>query len=591
MNSSQLRNFDLSIERGLRPPPNLEASLWAEHNVVLDSRTGPIGGLFSLQAMNYVREVIDTLGDNKTESVALMCSVQSLKSTVGIVTLARAIAVDPGPAMWVSQNQDEAKIMLRDRMMPIFRGSPTVRPAIPYGANKPSRWEVPFLTMPFYMAWGGSRARMQSKPIRWLFLDECDLYPENIAEAEDRCTAFWNSRTVYMSTPGDVGGSIHQKYLQGDQRMWHFRCVQCGHEQTPVWGAKDKPGGMKWFKGDTLDDVTPWYECGRCEFRYVDTPNNRRWISTQGRWISMNPNAVKEPRTVTSFTWNALISPMMSYKKLVISWLQAIEYQRMGILYPLKDFVTKRLAKPWDEYEYEKTWIPEPVLYEPTDKWELEHRRYLCADVQKDCLYYTCRAWSADGESRLIDEGKIIDFDELRAKQLELGVPDQCVCPDSGYESMLVYQQCSRYGWTAMKGEDVQNFKVKQGDVFVPALWKYGRLPQHVRFALRGGKPFKLLLFASQLAQDTLDLLIRGRGRPWSFTNTVSDTYKKHLGAYKRSVKRNSRGVPTPVWVYGKEDHLLACEREQVVCAVAGGQLQTQYDKNNREDKPDGSET
>ena len=107
----------------------------------------------------------------------------------------------------------------------------------------------------------------------------------------------------------------------------------------------------------------------------------------------------------------------ISWKKLVLEWLKAIEEKKKGNIEPTKAFIMKRLAQVWnEEVDLKADWQildDRKAAYDPEDEWEEEFRRFLTVDMQKDHFWYVCRAWAKGGASRLIEFGKFRAFDEI----------------------------------------------------------------------------------------------------------------------------------------------------------------------------------
>lgn len=600
---SQAAIIEQSIRGALRPPEDIPAHVWAERNYVVDGRAGSFSGEFTTANVGFIREPLDAIADNRLEAVVLMCAVQSLKSTTSHAVLARAIAEDPGPGMWVAQDEEEAKIMLRDRIVPSFRRSPRLAILLPGERHAITHRQVDFASMPLYMGWGGSEKRMQSKPIRWLFLDEPEQYPDNVKEAEDRTSTFWNSRTIYTGTPKLVDGILDREFKKGHRAFWEIPCMACGHWQFTHWGktwylrTEERPG-MRW----EAEDDEPWFECEACNHRHFDIAVVRHHFACEGRWAVQNPAALtpktvegqRAPRLRLSFTWNSITAPFMPWRKLRDQFVEASRFAEQGVMDYLQNFVNKRLGEPFDERHYEKQWIPEPVAYEPGGKWEKEQRRYMAVDVQADCRYYVVRAWAADGESRYIEAGRVVDGDAVRARQLALGVPDNLVAVDCGYDATKIYKECCQWGWFALKGDERDAFQQAEPDQEQRDLvaWVWGRIPEDKRQLLgivgsgtnlwkseRTGKVFGFIIFSSPAAMDVLDNLMRQSGR-WGYPKECPDFYREHIGAARRVTKWDNKGRRVHEWHYKKgKDHCLACEKMQVVCAIAGGQLKLEATK------------
>jgi hypothetical protein len=77
--------------------------------------------------------------------------------------------------MWVTATKDELREFLRDRLTPTFEGGRPVKDRM----AEPTLAGFAFDGMPFYAGCSGSKERLQSKPIRWLFCDEVRNYESN----------------------------------------------------------------------------------------------------------------------------------------------------------------------------------------------------------------------------------------------------------------------------------------------------------------------------------------------------------------------------------------------------------------------------
>jgi hypothetical protein len=109
---------------------------------------------------------MDDFANNTVRDIAVQCAAQSAKTQTVMNCACWAIAEDPGPAMWVTATKDELRDFLRDRLTPTFEDCPPVKARM----AEPTLTGFAFDGMPFYAGWSGSKARLQSKPIRWLFL-------------------------------------------------------------------------------------------------------------------------------------------------------------------------------------------------------------------------------------------------------------------------------------------------------------------------------------------------------------------------------------------------------------------------------------
>lgn len=82
--------------------------------------------------------------------------------------------------------KDEAKTFVRDRIKPTFDNCQPVSDQMISAES----YEFTFGAMPFYFTGAGSPSKLQSKPIRWLFLDEVQNYPKGALTNEGLVLTF-----------------------------------------------------------------------------------------------------------------------------------------------------------------------------------------------------------------------------------------------------------------------------------------------------------------------------------------------------------------------------------------------------------------
>ncbi len=529
-----------------------------------------------------------------------MCSAQSAKTQTIICLLAWAIAEDPGPCMWVMAAQDEAKTFAKTRLMPSLEQCPLIK--FPENRFDRTVLEINFPSMPLIINGANSKSKLQSKPIRWLFLDEVRNYPPGALEMVlKRTRAFWNARRVMISTPDLEDDAVHRSFLAGDQRHFYIECPKCKELQEMRWSTKRGDGtlaGMRW--DDTpethptegvwdFDKIAPTirFECVKCDHQIKDQPQQRRELIMSGRWIPHNTLA---PKDRVSFTWNAIIPLWVQWKDLVSEFLTANEATKVAALEPLKSFINETLGEPWREN------VGSDVetkfgTYLKLQKWEDKYLDFMGVDMQKDCFYYAARSFSVDGKSRLIDEGKVLTFEELREKQIELGIGNRALGIDSGYETNLVYANCVKYGWTAFKGEDKEYFVHSINGKQRRRIYSE-RKKADPAIGTRGqGKMWaNLFLWSNPKIKDLLSLLRRGHGPDFDVPGDVSEDYKAQIKNEVKKVKHNKEtGRPEWKWVQiGKRpQHLFDCECMCLVHAVIARILYPEEEIPEKKEKED----
>lgn len=522
---------------------------------------------------------MEDFADNKIKQISIMCSAQSAKTETMLALLSWLIAEDPGPCMWVTSNEDEALKFATERLMPSLRACPPVAVRIPQSNRLAKSREIYFPGMTLEVVGSNAPSKLQSKPRRWLLLDEVRNWPAGaLPMVLKRTRTFWNARQVIVSTPGSEHDAVHQQYLLGNQYVWHIECPKCGKQHSLDWEY------MKW---DVNEDTKPdgqydfdklaksiRLECPFCAHETHDTPFERRKL-TKGEWVSMNPTA---PESKKSYTWNAMLPTWVRWRDLVEEFLSSKKALSWGDPEPLKTFITESLGQPWeDRLKYnDKDWLLQRRSdYKLLDRPPSEFRKFLSADVQKDRLYYVCRAFGPNGESRLFDCGDVPDFEDLREKTKELGVDPDDVIIDSGYRTSAVYNEVMRmdYAWKPAKGEDRENGYVVDG---IKQVWKDSDIDPALGTVDQGKlRPVKLFLYSNPNIKDLLSEYIKGIGPNWTLPENIIQDYMAQMKAERREEIVNSYGEVKYRWVNKprRPNHYFDCECMLVMAGLVTGCL------------------
>ncbi len=577
-----------------RPSDRRKVWEWCEAHLYVDN-TSPMPGRWRSDNSPWVREPMEVFADNKISDISTMCSAQSAKTQYVMGCAAWCISEDPGPAMWVMAARDEAKTFVRDRIKPTFESCQPVADQIVSSETM----EITFGSMPFYFTGAGSPSKLQSKPIRWLFLDEVRNYPPGALDTVlKRTRAFWNTRRLIVSTPDQENDAVHRAYLAGDQRMYHVKCPCCGQLQplkfeqlkaihpvsktackfTDVPNVKDSQGVWNF----DLLAIHLRYECAACGHLVSDTPYERKRLAREGRYVRMNPKA---PKHRVSFHWNALLPPWVRWINIVEEFINALNAARLGDLSPLKTFYNETLGLPWkdslgeiDDFDFLEM---RKQPYDFGDVWPEEKTRFISADVQeKDGfhIWFACRSYGANGQSRLVSYGRVNSFEELEAKRKELNVPNANSIIDSGYKAREVYRFCLKYGWKAFKGDDADYFlhtvNVRSGSQVVKKqirrIWTRTMVDPNYGTNLQGRtRPIPLFRWSNSAAKDELAEQMQGKAGGWTLPRKVELLYLKQVTAERREARIDAKGRTSYFWKQIRRDnHLGDCELMLHVAAV-----------------------
>lgn len=582
MSISQAARLKPGIERGSRmawnPPDHRPPWKWAEDNIIVDN-TSPFPGKWKSETSPWVKEVMEVIADNTISDVSCICSSQSSKTQTFMNALGWVIDQDPGPAMWVMAAQDEAKTFSNTRLMPTLEKCKVLEDYFPKDRHSKTMSEIHFKNMPFILNGANSQSKLQSKPIRWLFLDEVRNYPPGALEMVlKRTRAFWNARRLIISTPDMVDDAVHRAFLSGDQRHYHVMCPKC------EWRSPLKWEQMKWeTDAITHPNESDWnfdalsktirYECIKCSNPILDRADQRKLLANSGIWIPHNPSA---PKSKASFTWNAILPPWVKWRDLVEEFIRAKEAVKVGAIEPLKAFVNESLGEPWEETILEDAPQVHHGDYSKGEPWTEEAQRFLTVDKQKDHYWAIIRSWNKIGGSRLIWEGKIFTYEDIYDLQMKEGVTSRRVMIDSGYMATEVYEQCIKYGWTALKGEDKQHFihVLPSGKRIAKLYSVLQRGDPGIGTREQGKKYAQLFLFSTNGCKDWLSRLRRGIGPKWELPKDISKEYIYQIDSETKKKRHHSRtGQEMWEWVrMGKRpNHLLDCEVMQIAGAIMSG--------------------
>jgi phage terminase large subunit GpA-like protein len=549
----------------------------------------------------WVKPLMELFPDNRITDISVMCSAQSSKTQTLACCACWAISEDPGPAMWVMAAKDEAKTFVRDRIKPTFENCDPVAASIVTA----DALEFTFGSMPFYFTGAGSPSKLQSKPIRWLFLDEVRNYPPGALDTVlKRTRAFWNSRRIIISTPKLKDDAVHRAFLAGDQRVFHFHCPSCSQlqplkfeqlkAQHPETGESclfaEVPGVLDADKKWNFDLLSDWirYECVACKHLIKDTPSERKAIARNGEFVRMNPKA---PRHRVSFQWNAMLPPWVTWRSIVEEYIHALAAVRTGDLDPLRAFINETLGEPWEDKlgEIDDFGFLEARRgdYDFGDAWPEARVRFMAADRQEkggEHYFWVIRDFGLFGKSRLVAYGRCNTTAELEETRKGFNVKVLNCIIDSGFKAQEVYRFCAATGWKAFKGDSALSFMHYDArGKAVRKVWRKTDQDPHYGTKMAGRtRPIPLFSWANDPVKDMLAELMKGLVGDWTIPKKTASDYLRQVTAERREERVDSHGRISFTWHRVRRDnHYFDCELMILVAAVitkivAGAKAQTQ---------------
>lgn len=480
-------NLFRKILRVVAPPPKLTISEWADRHRKLSKETSAEPGQWRTDRAPYQREIMDSLKDPRVEKAVLMSSSQVGKSEVINNSIGAYIDTDPGPILLVQPTVDNAEDYSKRRIAPMMRDTEVLAEKVSDSKTRDVNNTILMKVFPGgFLAMGGanSPAGLASRPIRFLFCDEVDRYPDSagsegdpIALAEKRTITFWNRKKLFVSTPTKKGASrIEQEYESGTQEKWSIKCPSCGKYHSIV--LRDirfdheirHVGDRKMYRVDNI-----YWRCPSC-FQMSDEYTMKR---QPAKWIAQNPVAIEN--RVRSFWLNAFVSPWYTWKEIIQEFLESKDDpERFQV------FVNTVLGETWEDRGEQMegdTLLKRSESY-PADLPDGVLLLTAGVDTQDDRFEYEIVGWGKDNESWGIEYGVIIGKpdDPQTIQQLDdalnrvyrfesgKGLKVACTCIDSGgHYTTDIYKYAKR-------NEHRRILAVKgQGGPGIPLVHKFSR--------------------------------------------------------------------------------------------------------------------
>ena len=255
----------------MRARPEQTCSQWAHGNRYV--AVGAMPGPYDLDVTPYARGLLDAFSLEYVRELFLCGGSQSAKTDIMHTCWGYAQETEPDQALIVMQDRDTGSETINDRLIPMVHNTPTLRKLRTKNpddiAHRRIRLRNGAVT---YLAWSNSEGRLASKPMRYGFADEVDLWPESaITRFRARFRTYESlrmSKIIEACTASTAAGRIWlaQKQVQA---IWDFYavCPACGHAQTFKFGQVRWPESII-DPADLAEKGIAWYECEGCGCRW-----------------------------------------------------------------------------------------------------------------------------------------------------------------------------------------------------------------------------------------------------------------------------------------------------------------------------------
>lgn len=397
---ASLRSVEGAFWEGIRPDPVLTVSEWSERFRQLSAEASSEAGAWQNARTPYLVEIMDALSpQSRVEEIVFMKSAQIGGTECGNNWIAYIVARGLGPTLAVQGTIGLAERYSKQRLEPMFRDTPAIRAKVKDRRVRDSGNTILQKTFDggtLMLAGSESAKGLRMMPIRNLFLDEIDSYPDDVEGEGDpvklamrRTSNFPRRKVLLVSTPTrETSSKIAAAYRDSDQRVYLVPCPHCGHEQRLQWA------GLQ-YETDEEQRVVPasvYYQCEECEGRILE--RHKRAMLLAGRW---QPTAEEPTGLRRGYHISALYSPWFAWWRVAREWVEAQAHPER-----LVSFVNTLLGETWKEVADTPEWRQ---LYARRESWRQGtvpmggHVLTAGVDVQRDRLELEVVAWGPRMES------------------------------------------------------------------------------------------------------------------------------------------------------------------------------------------------
>jgi len=559
-----------------RPPSKLTPPEWMAKNVRISNSER--SAFFDIEQTPWWREPLELAADNSVHEIVVMAPTGSGKSTIAEGLCPYIVAEDPGPFLYASQTDPDAKFWVESRAMPAMKSCEALKHLWPQDRSKARKTEIIWPHMPMLFG-GANMSNFQEKSIRWGYGDEVWAWnPGLVREFLGRHHNRWNRRFYLVSQGGYEGDELSQEFAKTDRAEWSWQCQEC-HEFHAYDRSQRKYDRIKGEDGAIDQQAsadTTRLVCPSCEHEYPDNPLNRRTLTNSAKYISAGGGL----NGYRGFHVHAFAIWWIPWREYVLEELQAKAQLQAGDVTRWRQLTQKRDARPWDEnmaierksvLKSQRT--KEEIEKNPKAKLPGETHRFMTIDKGGDHFWAVIRAWSKGQWSTMLWEGYIPGKGgkepEIRAIQEKFGVLDAHVFMDVSFEMPETLQLCSDNDWTGIRGEDRDFFAWDQKGNTKASERLYSRVNRKSQ-ASRGGQN-RWIGIAANPVRDILWRLVNRQGMPFEVLPDASKAYHAHMKAEVREPFKTAGSTRTKYkWTNRKHkaNHLWDGEVYQVAAAL-----------------------
>lgn len=467
--------------RGIRPPPPLTVSEWAQLHRVVTAPT-PAPGPWRNERTPYLAGIMDCLSPSSAaREIDVMKGTQMGVTEAAVNVVGYYSHQAPTSGLIVLPSKDLAAEWSRIRLTGLFENTPVLANLLAPSRNRHTRSNTLYSKRlaggagTWKIAWSSSGKVLRSTPAAIIIADEVDGFVitipgegEPVELLRKRFTNFARGKFLRISSPIDRTSSrIERGFLEGDQRYYFVPCPTCGHRQRLTFA------GLHWEKGRP---GTVTCTCIACQQAIPE--HHKKAMLAAGIWVATRdePKIAAEgfadSREVAhilermqdelhpSFHLPSLYSPWFKWKTLAADYDASRNNPEKH-----KVFVTTTLGETWVDRGEAPDWEKIAARRQPYEEGVVPRGVLFLvagADVQEDRIEVEVvgygrgkESWSVAymvlmGDTNTAGPWKMLE--EVLARDWltadggeEKTLPIAVLAVDSGYRSSKVYEFARRH--------------------------------------------------------------------------------------------------------------------------------------------------
>jgi hypothetical protein len=586
---------------------------WAADNVDFGNSEA-YKGPFNIENVPWMRDVMAAMQNPRVRKVTVVAPPQESGKTKAAETFVCSRIVNaPGKLAWNTVTNVKADKFSDTRFRQMRAACRALDKCYSENRHDKKKRLIIFRDNSWMLIQGAELDdNRQSDSVEVQVNDECQLWEQPwMTQMHARTRAFRGTeKIINLGLGGLVGSEWHTEFQAGSQKEWSHHCPHCDQLFQYRFNLKDPKGSNVHFDktkvqvrtDGTLDftDFRPtvYVTCTHCKGRidYDEGLLRRLNLEAMRRgdgWVAMNPSA---PPEIESFHLNAFAIGRRPWWQIVEPWIKATMGRSVFATSLLKQFITEELCEFWEEKpivtrnkvelgDYTRLEIKTPGSWK--DGWI----RLMSFDNQEGGQgdtphrWFVCREFSKDGRSRLVDAGRINEWDSCEKKRIELGVPSWSsdrpgpwTVVDRWHKPQEVDEMCARYKWFGIMGRDEEHFLHPKDSIYAGEKMLFSEERTiNLSYGLATGdqQVACYYFYAKQKIETILAALRDGKAEAWEAPRDLDQfcpEYGTHLSSHHQVMESTKNGDRL-MWrgISGAPDHLYDCECQLVVLALMAG--------------------